>query len=114
VAEHKGPKKTLIYTDPEQTQKDAKFDPASPPRIIENELKNTGNPNDFNGVQFELPKGGGDKPHTDGEGGEQREILKAAPGVNTNSGGAKEIKGFGGLTPNTGEEEDPPTNSQPH
>jgi len=65
VAEHKGPKKSQIYIDPDQMQQKVKFDADNPPRIEENELKNTGNPNDPNRVQFGLPKGG-DKPHTDG------------------------------------------------
>ncbi len=72
VAEHKGPKKSQIYIDPDQMQEKVKFDKANPPRIKENELKNTGNPNDFNRLQFELPKSGGDKPHTDGEGGDNQ------------------------------------------
>lgn len=67
VAEHKGPKKSQIYTDPDQIQETVKVDPANPPRIEENELKNTGNPNDPR-VQSELPKSGRDKPYTDGDG----------------------------------------------
>jgi hypothetical protein len=99
VAEHKGPDKTLIYTDPDQSQKNAKFDPANPPRIVENELKNTGNPNDFNATQFELPKTGGDKPHTDGEGGDsgQPQGLKVATTYGTS--GQDKVKQFSSLTP---------------
>jgi hypothetical protein len=67
VAEHKGPKKSQIYVDPDQVQQTMKVDPANPPRIEENELQNTGNPNDPNRLQFELRKSAGEKPHTDGE-----------------------------------------------
>jgi hypothetical protein len=113
VSEHKGPKKSQIYTDPDQMQEKAKFDKANPPRIEENELKNTGNPNDFNSVQFELPKGGGDKPHTDGEGSEnQPQNLKAA---GTTSGNNKEVPlpfGNSGTTPT--EDDDDAGPNVPH
>jgi hypothetical protein len=90
MAEHKGPKKTQIYTDPDQMQKKAKFDASNPPRIEENELKNTGNPNDFNGVQWELPKGGGDKPHTDGEGGDADTLPQNKVTIGTSGGSSSD------------------------
>lgn len=113
VTEHKGPKKSQIYIDPDQIQETVKFDKANPPRIKENELKNTGNPNDPNRVQFELPKGGGNKPHTDGEGGDnQPENSKAA---GTTIGNNKEVPlpfGNSGTTPT--EDDDAVSPNVPH
>jgi hypothetical protein len=117
VAENKkAPKKTEIYTDPDQMQKKAKFDAANPPRIEENELKNTGNPNDFNGVQWELPKGGGDKPHTDGEGGDEQQpqTIKTATGTTGGNSGNKVQLPFGNPNPAGDEDDDDVGPNVPH
>ena len=70
VQAHKDRNKPFIHMDPDQQPMDILFDPANPPRLEGEELKNTGNPIDNNAPRpaAPRPKQDGSKPHTDGEG----------------------------------------------
>lgn len=69
VEAHKGLDKNRVHMDPDQLPMEIAIDPANPPRVEGDELKNTGNPNDRTTPKPQpAPPKGGDKPHTDGEG----------------------------------------------
>ena len=65
---HKDRNKSLIHMDPDALPVEILFDPANPPRIEGEELKNTGNPiNNSSPRPAPGPRQSGDKPHTDGD-----------------------------------------------